>query len=172
MKSIGALDFGTIIAYLLPGFLGFYGLRYISTTIDNLIKLSYSKDGGIGVEISVILFSLSAGVIISAVRTIILDLLQEKTGVVKPSLDYSKLSDVNVLNAYEAAISNTYRFAQFYGNMFVAILFLFCAKFYTLSNLLESWKIIIVVVITLVILFIAHRSQISATYSTLEKILS
>ena len=72
MKSIGALDFGTIIAYLLPGYLGFYGLRYISPTIDNLIELSYSKAGGIGVEVSVILFSLSAGIIISAIRANVL----------------------------------------------------------------------------------------------------
>ena len=87
-------------------------------------------------------------------------------------MNYSKLSDENVLNAYAAAISNTYRFAQFYGNMFIAILFLFGAKFYNSGSLIESWEIITVAVITLVILFIAHRSQISATFSIIKDILS
>lgn len=172
MKSIRALDFGTIIAYLLPGFLGFYGLRYISPAIDNLIELSYSKDGGIGVEISVILFSLSAGVIISAIRANLLDLIQEKTGVGTPNLNYSKLSNDNVLKVYEAAISNTYRFAQFYGNTFVAMSFLLGAKIYSSANILESWEIIIIMLVALIILFIAHRSQLSSTYSILKEILS
>ena len=89
-----------------------------------------------------------------------------------PDLDYSKLSNDNVLKAYEAAISNTYRFAQFYGNSFVAILFLFGAKISTSGNILENWKIIIIFLTALCILFIAHRSQISGTYSTLKDILS
>ena len=87
-------------------------------------------------------------------------------------MDYSKLSDEKVLKAYEAAISNTYRFAQFYGNTFVALFFLVGAKIWVTDILLANWLIAIIVVIALVALFIAHRGQLSGTYSILEQILS
>lgn len=172
MKSIGPLDFGMVIAYLLPGFIALYGLRYLSPAVNQLIGLSYTKDGGIGIEIAIVAFALSAGVVVSAFRANVLDPLQERSGVGKPDFDVSKLKDEKALKAYEAAISNTYRFAQFYGNTFVALLFLTAARAWATGGLLTNVPVVVIVLIALVVLFIAHRWQLEQTYSTIQKILS
>jgi hypothetical protein len=173
MKSIESLDFGTVIAYLLPGFLAFYGLRYISPVVDQLVALTYTKDGRVTIGIVILLFSLSAGVVVSAVRANVLDLIQERTGVEKPPFDFSKLkSDDKVLKAYEAAISNTYRFAQSYGNTFVALLFVAVAKTWAAGGPLAGGPVMIVIGISLIVLFIVHRQQLRDSYATIGGILS
>lgn len=172
MNSIGALDFGMVIAYLLPGFLAFFGLRYVSPAINQLISLSLAKDSGIGVELSIGLFALFAGVVVSALRGSLLDLIQIRTGVKKPPFDVSKLKDPSVLKAYEASISNTYRFAQFYGNAFISLSFLAAMRAWGTWTVGASKPVSVIIVLSLIVLFVAHRQQLRQTYRTIGAILS
>jgi len=172
MKGMGPLDFGMVIAYLLPGFLAFYGLRYVSPATNQLLSLSLAKDGGIGVEISVVLFALLAGVVVSALRANLLDRIQEWSGVKEPDFDYSKLTDPNVLKSFEATIANTYRFAQFYGNAFVALLFLTAARAWGSGTLVVLNPVFGIIVASLVVLFVAHRQQLTQAYQTIRDVLT
>lgn len=171
MNSIGALDFGMVIAYLLPGFLAFFGLRYASPATDQLFLLSFAKDNGIGVELSIVLFALVAGVAVSALRSSVLDLIQRWSGVKKPKFDFSKLKDPNVLKSFEATISNTYRFAQFYGNAFIALSFLAVMRAWGSGTLGYKKPVFVIIVASLIVLFVAHRQQLRQTYETIGEIL-
>jgi hypothetical protein len=116
MKDFTPLDFSHLIAFLLPGFVQFYSLIYISPRASQIVNTCLTKDAGAGAWLVLIFFSLAAGVMVGAFRSLVLDWIQIHTGIVKPKLDYSKLSDQSKLAVFNEAIANTYRFAQFYGN--------------------------------------------------------
>jgi hypothetical protein len=68
-----SLDFRRIIAYLLPGFVGLWGLSYRSWTVAQWFKLSEANEGSLDHVSLVLLGSLSIGVILSAFRWLIFD---------------------------------------------------------------------------------------------------
>ena len=170
MKSIAPLDFSNVIAFLLPGFVAFYSLGYISPRVSQILEASLRGDAGAGVILILILFSLTAGIVVGAARSLVLDWLQFKTGVSKPALDYSKLAEENTLAAFNEAIANTYRFAQFHGNMFISMLMLAASKFWFRLNLAQ-WPLYVMLGTTLVILFFAHRRQLGQTYEKLGQLI-
>ena len=172
MNSLGQLDFGMLIAYMLPGFLAFFGLRYVSPAIDQLFLLSFVKDSGIGLQLSIVLFALFAGVVVSALRDSVLDPIQRRLGITKPTFDFKKLNDPNVLKSFEAVISNTYRFAQFYGNAFIALSLLAVLRAWSTWTLGMSKSVFGIIVLSLVVLFVAHRQQLKQTYEKMGLILS
>ena len=172
MNSASPLDFGQLIAYLVPGFVAFYAITNISPEAKTVFDLSLKPDTGVSAELGIGLFSIGAGIIVSAIRDLALDPIQFKTGVNKPTLDWSKLSDANVHAAFREAINNTYRFAQFYGNMFVAFFILIGFRIYRSILVENGWPTTIIFIVALVCLFIAHRKQLGQTYETLSKILT
>ena len=99
MKSASPLDFGQFIAYLVPGFVAFYAITNISPEAKAVFDLSLTPETGVSAELGIGLFSIAAGIIVSAIRDFALDPIQFKTGVNKPRLDWSKLSDANIHNA-------------------------------------------------------------------------
>ena len=167
------LDFSSVIAYLLPGFVAFYSLIFVSTRASELIAQALSKDeSSTGVILILTLFSLASGVVVSAFRGLVLDDLQFKTGVTKPTLDFSRLAEEGKLNAFNEAIANTYRFAQFYGNMAVSVVLVLIGRLMQDEKPQEDLRIYVVFCLTIVVLFLSHRKQLEQTYSTLGKILS
>ena len=89
MKTIAPLDFSNVIAFLIPGFVSFYALKYFSPPISEIIEKSLSDNSNAGVLLVLLLFSLGIGIIVSAFRSLTLD----KIFITFPSLDYSKLAD-------------------------------------------------------------------------------
>jgi len=173
VSGIAPLDFSLLIAFLLPGFVSLYALAYISPHIARLVNALAQGDASLGTSLGVFLLSLAVGVMISCVRAQILDTLQFKTGVEKPDLNMERLKDANVRAAYEQAVSNVYRFSQFYGNMFVSVAGLIVLKFGVDSNLIsKQWELFVLMFAAAVILFISHRRGLAETYKTISKILS
>lgn len=165
------LDFSSVIAFLLPGFVTFYSLIYFPPRASEVIVASLSRDASAGTLLLLVLFSLAAGVVVSAFRGLVLDGLQFKTGVNKPTLDYSKLINEHTLKAFNEAIANTYRFSQFYGNMLVAMVLLLAGRCWSHFDWNE-WIIYTILVITIFVLFLSHRRQLDQTYKQLAQILS
>ena len=172
MKAMAPLDFSHVIAFLLPGFVAFYALIYVSPRASELVTACLAMDTGAGVWLMLLLFSLAAGIVVSAFRALAVDNLQFFTGVQKPNLDYSKLTNENTLGVFNEAIANTYRFAQFYGNMLVSVVLLLLAKLWFSSDILDQWLVFAVMSLAVLVLFIAHRSQLDETYKKLGQILT
>ncbi len=171
MKTVAPLDFSLLIAFLLPGFVTFYALGYVSATTASLIEKSVEGSADLGVGLFVILYSLAAGVVISAIRAQILDVLQRKTGVPTATLNYAKLKDESTLKAFKEAIANTYRFSQFYGNMFISLVLLIAVKYQSLTSLKSEPFLFVLLLGTAVVLFISHRRELRDTYLLLHEIL-
>lgn len=70
-----ATGWGDILAVLVPGFVAFLGLGYVSEYFAGLIAWSFGTELGLGLVIAVLLLSLALGVVLGAVRDLVLDRL-------------------------------------------------------------------------------------------------
>lgn len=129
MNGFSALDFSTLIAFVLPGFVAVFSLGYLSEWAKVLFTSVLSKDSSTGAAFIIALASVAMGMIVSAIRSLVLDWIQDITGVKRPDYSLGTLSDSGVLTAYKEAIQNTYRYSQASGNMMVSLVMLLVFKF-------------------------------------------
>ncbi len=173
MGGLAPLDFSLVIAFLLPGFVSLYALSVVSPRISALMAALTGKEGSLGTSLAVLLAALAAGVMMSGVRALLIDPLQHWTGVTKPELKYRALTDAAVLGAFKEAVANVYRFSQFHGNMFVALLLLTVLKFGPEPSSIRTQPVLFALSVSgAVILFFSHRRSLSDTYSRLTDILT
>lgn len=172
MKTDSTLDFFTIIAFILPGFVSVYSIDYLSYNLHQLIIALFSQSSSVSHVFVLSVISIIFGLIISAFRMVLMDNFQYKTGVTKHTLNFSKLSLENNLNLYSAGINNIFRFCQFYGNMFISCLI------FMLFFLIKNWNhfnfksisIIVIILIVEIILFVSHRSNLRQMNVLIKKI--
>lgn len=119
MGDLSARNFGLLIAYLIPGFVTLCGVGAVLPVAQSwLVGPTAPSVGGF---LYVTLASIAAGMTASAVRWATLDSFHAMTGLARPAWDDSKLDQK--LSAFEYLVENHYRYYQFYGNSFVALLF-------------------------------------------------
>ena len=114
-------NFGLIIAFGLPGFLVLVGLPpQVTSSMASLLK----QPGQPSLEGFLFLLpaSIGCGLILSAIRWMLVDSLLHWTGVQKPNLNYHSIP--SKLEAFNLFVEHNYRFYQFYSNCLVAILLL------------------------------------------------
>ncbi len=126
-------SFGLVIAFLLPGFLVVLGAALVSPAVATWLLQEPAANCGIGGFFYVILSSLAAGMVASAVRWLLIDCLLHRVGMTPPRLNFAKLQ-AN-LNAFELAVHHNYRHYQFYANSLVASWALGACHW----HLAESW---------------------------------
>ena len=127
MKDITDKNFGVIIAFWLPGFLLLWGLSYSSPDIALWLRKSSGAEAPtVGSFLYATLASLAAGLLISAVRWLLVDHFFWVCGFLvrglrRPALDMSRLTGEGVLAAFSGAVENHYRYYQYYSNTLVAV---------------------------------------------------
>jgi hypothetical protein len=124
-KATG-LDFGALIAFVAPGFVAFQGLAYHVPTAACWIQAASEKEQNVGVFLFVALASLSIGLAVSGVRSLVVDFILKskclgKLGVPESRLNWALIDDTN-LQSLITIRDNFYRYYQFYANTAVAFL--------------------------------------------------
>jgi|GEM_PF-5490614 len=157
------LDFSNFFAFLLPGFVAFYSLVPVSSRASELVAAIVSNDASAGVMLVVVLFSLAAGVVIGAFRSQVLDEIQFQTGVNRPGHENPKRSNEPALPAFDEANADTCRVTQFYGNMLIATFMLLAGTVYAGGDLQNKWLAYLILILTVSVLFLAHRKQLTQT---------
>ncbi len=166
-------NFGIIIAFLLPGFIAIWPAQHLSPSLGAWYcgvadPTTVCSAPTAGAFLLIALASLAAGMLISAVRWLVLDQLHERTGVARPKLDYSKLSEH--LAAFDSANEDHYRYYQYYANSQVAVvtwvLLMFVAE--KVEHSLALWAIVVALQ---VLLFLASRDALKKTDEKLIGIL-
>jgi hypothetical protein len=117
-------NFGPIIAFGLPGFLVLIGLPpQVTSSMANLLN----QPGQPSLEGFLYLLpaSIGCGLIISAIRWVLIDTFLHWTGVRKPKLNFHSIP--SKLEAFNLFFEHNYRFYQFYSNSLIAILILLAA---------------------------------------------
>jgi hypothetical protein len=122
-----ALDFGALIAFVAPGFVGLFAIAYQLPSVDKLVADASNAEQNVGVFLFGLLASLSVGLGVSGLRSLFVDIafdfLLEKTGDgVKNSKIQWKSFELSSLTKLLMLRDNYYRYYQFYSNMAVAMI--------------------------------------------------
>ncbi len=119
MKQVEISHFGLLIAYILPGFVLLWGLSFHSPTIAGWLGTA-GQTPPVSGFLYVMLASVGGGLLASTLRWLVVDRVHYRTGIPQRSWDYSVLPQT--VAALEFLVANQYRYYQFYGNTFVAVL--------------------------------------------------
>lgn len=122
MDIFNTRNFGLLIAYVLPGFVILLGAGSMSDAVRVwLVGVSTASTSGptVGSVLYVGLASIGSGMTASVVRWALVDTTHHLTGLVRPSLDESRLTER--LDAFDYLVEQHYRYYQFYGNSLVAL---------------------------------------------------
>lgn len=131
------IEFGDVLAWLVPGFVAFIGLGYVSVYVDSMISWLFVDDVALGAAVVAVLMSLALGLVIAAVRETLLDGLHRWTGI-----DGSAVSGAA---------------ARLYGNLLIGIAVALLARVY--GTPVKSSDVILVIagIIACLVLAVAHR---------------
>lgn len=173
MTEVSGKNFGLLIAYVLPGFVSLWGVSHFSPMVSGWLASSSSAAGSaatVGGFLYVTLASVAAGLTASTVRWAVIDRLHDLTGIKRPSWDDSRLQEC--LGAFEALVENHYRYYQFYGNMLVAMLFLFAARLIATGHHIADVNPLDCAILTIGVLYWAgSRDTLRNYYSRAEILL-
>jgi hypothetical protein len=179
MKDITDKNFGLIIAFALPGFLLLWGLSFSFDDIGSWLAKSDEPHGpSLGGFLYSTLASLSIGLLISAVRWLIVDHLLSFFGsqvdvfqsLRRPELDFSRLTEKDVFTAFTGAVENYYRYYQYYSNTLIAVAVAFGACIYSGKALWMS-KLSLGSVMIGITLLLASADSLSKYYKSASQIL-
>lgn len=131
MNDVSTKNFGLLIAYLLPGVTALWGIGYISETVRAWLGTPPTNTPTVGGFLYVTLASIAAGLTVSTIRWAIIDTIHHCTGVPRPKWDFSRLQ-ANVA-AFEVTVEHKYRYAQFYGNGLISLVFVYLTRRFSLG---------------------------------------
>jgi len=169
MKDFSSKNFGTLIAYLLPGVIVLLGLSYRSETISIWMfggeGLSNPSIGGFMYST---LLALLAGLICSTIRWMTIDFIHHRTGVEKPKRDFRKLQ--SNYDAYTLIEENHYQYYQFYANSLIAGLIGYGIWRSTQTLGWVCWEDLWILIFA-ILMFAGSRDTLSKYYARIEELL-
>src|SRR6266511_2637234 len=92
MQSVTNDNFGLLIAYMIPGLIVVWGVGYVSPTVANWLGAAPPDAPTVGGFLYITIASVAAGLIVSAVRWLLIDTLHHWTGIRPPDWDFARLS--------------------------------------------------------------------------------
>jgi hypothetical protein len=112
-------QFGLIVAYLLPGFIGLAGIAPFIPAVSAWLVPATQAEASLGPPLYALLAATTIGMIVSCFRWLVVDHVHQWTGVVPPAWDDSRLEQR--LTAFNYLVDSHYRYYQFVANTFVAV---------------------------------------------------
>lgn len=169
MKEVTYSNFGTLIAFLLPGFAVLWGTSYFSETVRNWLAGPGAATPTVGGFMYVTLASVAAGVTVSTVRWAVVDSIHRWTGLPQPAWDFSRLQE-NVA-AFNVLHEIHYKYYQFHGNMLIALLFVNVARRIK-EGFTEPFGLFDAAILVIsIILIVGSRSTLANYYTRVSQLL-
>lgn len=120
MRDVSNRNFGLLIAYLVPGVIGLWGLSYLVPDLRPWLVGPSFEQPTIGGFLYLTLGAVTLGMIASVVRWAVLDTVHHATGLEAPRWSDERLHER--LAGYDWLVENHYRYYQFYGNTLISLL--------------------------------------------------
>jgi hypothetical protein len=147
MKDFG-LDFGQLIAYLIPGFVAVGAIALCDGSMYILFNAALHGKDKAGTIVAVIVFSVAAGMIVSVARAAFVDCtfalsktkfpwlyrFSSVTGILREDPNITAIARAGLLDALRDARAEDKRPYQFYGNLLISVLLLVPAWLIGLSR--------------------------------------
>lgn len=170
MPDLSSRNFGLLIAYVIPGFVALWGVSLHSPIVRSWLDTAPAIPGGIESVIFVLLASTAAGLIASALRWLVIDNLNHRTGIPRPAWDDGRLQ--SNLQAFDAVVEAHYRFYQAHTNLAVVLLFSLAAWHATRPTF---WELLLLpdtgVIGLAVLLYLTGRDNLRKYYARTARIL-
>ena len=162
MKGTSSRQFGLLIAYLLPGFIGLAGLASLFPAVAGWLRPVSQGDLGLAPPVYAVLGATAVGLVLSCFRWVFIDHLHQWTGVARPPWDDTKLE--RVLGGFDYLVQSHYRYYEFCGNTLLAVLLA-----YGLNRSLGSLPLLgagtdLAVAVISLVLFAASRDALAKYY--------
>jgi hypothetical protein len=120
------LDFGLLIAYVLPGFVALWGGTYVAAPLRPWLLGDAGGAPTVGGFLFTTVAAVAAGLTVSTVRWLVVDTLHHRTGVRPPDWDFAALGERAA--AFGLMVDHYYRYYQFYANALVALGWVLAAR--------------------------------------------
>ena len=154
MKDVTSTTFGLLIAYLLPGVVGFHALAERVPSLEQLLQSFLAATSSVGLFFYVALVALVIGIQLSAFRWLVfecvlfpaLSLCFPKLKLSTKGLKREKLRQGDTLVSFRALVDEQYRYHQFWGALSIAIPIWFLAKPVPIGEDPTLWMAIAVVI--------------------------
>jgi hypothetical protein len=159
-------QFGLIVAYVLPGFVGLLGLAPIFPRIAGWLR-PVGADG-FSSAMYAVLAAAAIGLIVSCFRWMVLDRLHALTGVTRPVLDDRRLPDVLV--AFDYLVQNHFRYYEFCGNTLVALVLSYAVNRFNGRLTFIGIGTDLAVVVISITLFAASRNALANYYTRTRRL--
>jgi hypothetical protein len=170
VRDVSSDNFGLLIAYLLPGFAALWGVRLFVPGVDAWLAASPDAAPTVGGFLYVTLGSVAAGMLVSTLRWAVLDTLHHRTGIPQPSWDFARFP-ANVA-AFDSLVQDHYRYYQHYGNMLVALAFVYASSTWVHPGLAghSGWRHVAFLV-SGIVLYLGSRDALRKYYERTAAIL-
>src|SRR5437868_5678177 len=112
-------QFGLVVAYLLPGFIGLGGIAPFVPTVFMWLHPAGYTEASLGPPVYAVLAAMTIGMVAASFRWLIIDHIHEATGLVRPTWDDSQLEEH--LGAFSYVVENHFRYYEFVGNTLIVV---------------------------------------------------
>lgn len=120
MKEYGYTPFGLVIAFMLPGFAGLYGLSLWFPALNVSLQVVTGPSASIAALLVLVMQSLLLGLEVTLLRWLIFERLLGQSHSFT-SKEFQKLSEPETLSAFHMVVEQHYRYHQFWGGLAVVI---------------------------------------------------
>lgn len=170
MREGNLSNFGIVIAYLLPGLVLVWGLSTNSETVRGWLGATPREAPTVGGFLYATVGALGAGIIVSAIRWMIIDRLHHATGVRPPKLKFGRLTEN--FEAFEGLVENHYRFYQAYANTLVAVVIAYPMVRKSMAIGCTGFcGVDLITILVLIVLFLGSRDSLSRYYDRTQQLL-
>lgn len=156
-------QFGLILAYLVPGFIGLAGIAPLVPAVGRWLTLSPPNSLDLGPTFYSVLAATAIGMILSCFRWLLIDRIHLAAGIRRPNWNDDSLH--TKLGSFDYLVQNHFRYYEFCGNTMLAVLWA-----YGVNRVLETSPIFgigtdLAVAVILLVLFAASRDALAKYYS-------
>ncbi len=155
-------QFGLIIAYVLPGFIGLAGLTPLFPAVAQWLRPVSQNDLGLAPPLYAVLGATAVGLILSCFRWFLIDRIHRWTGVKRPVWDDAQLG--HVLGGFDYLVQNHFRYYEFCGNTLLAVLLAYAVNRALGTLPFLGFTTDAVVAVVLLVLFVASRDALEKYY--------
>ncbi len=148
MKDISSTTFGYVIAFLLPGLVSLYGLAFFSSRVEKILQPATTTDATIGPSFLLLLAALAAGLFQSAIRCFVFEKWVCRNRKLDPGM-FARLAAADRLASFKAVVDEHYRYHQFYGGCFLALIVVFTGWLWNTYRTL-NWRYLLLAVVVFV----------------------
>lgn len=167
VQTVSTHNFGYLISYVLPGFVGLWGISYHSPTLRLWLGVPPGDAVKVGGFLYVTILSIGLGLCLSTFRWLVLDTIHARTGLPRPQLDFARLREAT--SGYSLMTAYYYEYYKAHGNGLMAVLLAAALRWTALG---VRFGEAMAVACLAALLFLGSRDTLRKFYTAVEGLLA